>query len=73
MAVAATLLGTYLGVWLQVTGLRHAPAGIAATLSSTSPIFILPLSALFLGERVDARAVGAACVAVAGVAILCLG
>lgn len=71
--VVATLLGTYLGIWLQVTGLRYAPAGIAATLSSTSPIFILPLSAIFLGERIDARAIGAAFVAVGGVALLCLG
>jgi len=71
--VVATLLGTYLGIWLQVTGLRYAPAGIASTLSSTSPIFILPLSALFLGERIDVRAIGAAFVAVAGIALLCLG
>ena len=71
--VVATLLGTYLGIWLQVTGLRYAPAGIAATLSSTSPIFILPLSALFLGERIDGRGIGAAFVAVGGIALLCLG
>ena len=68
--VIATLLGTYLGIWLQVTGLRYTSAGIAATLSSTSPIFILPLSALFLGDRVGLRAIGGACLAVAGVAVL---
>jgi drug/metabolite transporter (DMT)-like permease len=68
--VIATLLGTYLGIWLQVTGLRYAPAGVASTLSSTSPIFILPLSAIFLSDRVGVRAIAGACLAVAGIAVL---
>lgn len=68
--VIATLLGTYLGIWLQVTGLRYTSAGIAATLSSTSPIFILPLAAFFLGERIGVRAIGGAFLAVAGVGVL---
>jgi len=70
--IIATILGTYLGIWLQVTGLRFAPAGIAATLSSTSPIFVLPLAAIFLGDTIRARTVVAALIAVIGIALLFL-
>ena len=66
----ATLLGTYLGIWLQVAGLRYAPAGIAATLSSTSPIFVLPLAAVWLGDSMNARSVSAALLATCGMALL---
>ncbi len=69
--VFATLLGTYLGIWLLNTGLKYTShTGVAATLSSTSPIWILPLAWLVLGERLSIRAIAGACVAVAGVAVL---
>ncbi|MEC9399910.1 MAG: DMT family transporter [Myxococcota bacterium] len=68
----ATFLGTYLGIWLLVTGLQYASAGVAATLSSMSPVFILPIAAIFLGERLSARAIVGALIAVAGVALLFL-
>ena len=68
----ATFLGTYLGIWLLVTGLQYASAGVAATLSSMSPVFILPLAAIFLDERPSARAIFGAVIAVIGVALLFL-
>lgn len=69
--VFATFLGTYLGIWLLNTGLKYTShTGVAATLSSTSPIFILPLAWLVLGERFSARAVVGALIAVAGIAVL---
>lgn len=70
LLIVATFLGTYLGIWLLVTGLQYADAGVAATLSSTSPIFVLPIAAFFLGERLTTRSMLGACVAVAGVALL---
>ena len=69
----ATFLGTYCGVWLMNYGLRNLPVGVASTLNSTSPIFILPLSALVLGEKVSPRAIFGAIIAVAGIAVLALG
>ncbi|MEN9233300.1 MAG: DMT family transporter [Gloeomargarita sp. DG02_5_bins_242] len=48
-------LSTYVGIWLQQTALKWAPAGIAQTLSSTSPLFAL-LLARAAGERVSRRA-----------------
>lgn len=68
--VVAAILGTYAGVWLMNVGIRLSPVGLASTLSSTSPIFVLPLAALFLGERLSVRAIAGAVVAVGGVALL---
>lgn len=70
LVVVATFVGTYLGIWLSVYGLQHSYAGVAATLQSTSPLFVLPLAVLVLKERVSLRAVFGAVVAVAGVAVL---
>ncbi len=70
MVLVATLLGTYFGIWLQVAGLRFAPAGIAATLSSTSPIFVLPLAAIWLNDRLTGRKLVAALIATLGMALL---
>lgn len=67
--ILAAFLGTYLGIFLQQTSLKYAPAAIAQALSSTSPLFILPLAVL-AGEKVSLRAfVGVVC-AIGGIALL---
>jgi len=69
-AIALTATGsTYLGIWLQQTALKLAPAGIAQTLGATSPLFVLPIAAR-LGERISRRAVLGAMVALGGIALL---
>lgn len=60
---------TYLGIWLQQTSLKFAPAGIAQTLNATSPVFVLPI-AVWMGEKVSLRAVLGVLVALAGVWLL---
>jgi drug/metabolite transporter (DMT)-like permease len=67
----ATLIGTYLGIWLINAGLLHTYVGVAATLNATSPIFALPL-AFIVGEQVSTRSVVGAFIAVGGVAMLFL-
>jgi len=67
--VIAAFFGTFICIVLQQVALRHTAAGIAQTLMSTSPLFVLPL-ALVLGERVTWRAAAGACLALAGVALL---
>ncbi|HSM83006.1 MAG TPA: DMT family transporter [Nodosilinea sp.] len=68
----AAVLGTYLAIYLQQTALKYAATGVAQALTSTSPLFVLPL-ALALGERVSPRAVMGAVVALVGVGILVNG
>lgn len=65
----AVFMGTYLGVWLQQVAIQFAPVGTAQTLLSTSQLFILPLAAL-RGEKITARAIIGAGIAIAGVALL---
>lgn len=67
---AAMFLGTYIGVWLVNTGLKFTYAGIAATLTATSPIWVLPLAHYFSGDRMTTRSVVGALIAVAGIALL---
>lgn len=68
-----TFIGTYLGMWLWMYGLQHAPAGVVATLESTTPVFALPLARLVYREPISASALFGALTAVLGVAILTLG
>ncbi len=71
LIVGATLIGTYLGVWLKVAGVRYTEfTGIASTLSSTSPVFVLPMAWFFDREELSGRSVLGAFVAVAGIALL---
>lgn len=68
--LAATFLGTYLGIWLMNYGFLNAYIGVAATLNSTSPIFVLPLAAIFLDDKLTSRSVVGALIAVSGIAVL---
>lgn len=62
-------ISTYLGIWLQQTSLKFAPTGIAQALSSTSPLFVIPLTQL-MGDRVTVRSVIGVVIAILGVSLL---
>ncbi|HTY78024.1 MAG TPA: DMT family transporter [Candidatus Bathyarchaeia archaeon] len=55
---------------LFVTSVKWADVAVAAVLSSTAPLFALPLGLLFLGERVTRLALLGTALAVTGVALL---
>ena len=65
-----TLAGPLLGMLCYVAALKYAKAGTVSTLASMSPIMIIPLVAWRYRTRVRKRAVAAALVAVAGVALI---
>lgn len=69
--LAASLLGTFLGLWLQQLALDRLPAGIAQTLLSTSPLFALVLAAA-AGRKAPFAAWLGTAVALAGIALLAL-
>jgi drug/metabolite transporter (DMT)-like permease len=71
-AITAAFLGTFIGVWLMLTAFKYSRAGIASTLTSTSPLFVIPIVWAFLGERVSPRAIIGAIVAFGGVCWLVL-
>ncbi len=71
IVIVTAFFSTYLGIWLSQISLKFAPAGIAQTLSATSPIFVLPI-ALAIGEVVSLRAILGAVVCLLGIALLFL-
>jgi drug/metabolite transporter (DMT)-like permease len=71
--VPATLLGTYVALFLMMWGIALAPAAIAATLLSVSPVYGLLIDKIVFRQPVTARGVAGTLLAVAGVAILTHG
>jgi drug/metabolite transporter (DMT)-like permease len=55
---------------LFVASLKYAGVAVGSVLSSTAPLFALPLGVVFLGERASAWTALGAVVAVAGVVVL---
>ena len=72
LIVLAAFASTYLGIWLQQIAFKFSAAGIAQTLLSTSPLFVLPI-AIAMGERVSLRAFIGAAIALTGIALLFVG
>jgi len=63
-----TVAGPVIGVTLSMTAVRLIPAGVAATLISMTPIFLMIPSALFAGHRLTIRdAVGTAVAVLGGI------
>lgn len=65
----ASFVGTFVGMWLGTWGAKGLPIGIATTLAATTPVWALTL-ARFTGERITARAIVGAVIAVTGVVVL---
>jgi drug/metabolite transporter (DMT)-like permease len=55
---------------MYVASVKHAGVAIATVLSSTAPLFAVPLGIVFLGERLPAAALVGAVIAVAGIVVL---
>lgn len=69
----AAFLATFLGIFTNQAGMAWAAhAGVAATLNALAPIWLLPLSAVFLAEKHDWRAWISALLAVGGISLMTL-
>jgi drug/metabolite transporter (DMT)-like permease len=72
LVLGGAILGPVLGVSLSLFSLQRADAGVASTLSSLAPIFLLPISYLVFKERFGWMAISGTIIALAGVALLFL-
>lgn len=66
------VFGPFLGVWASLEAAHRIPLGVAQTLLSLPPVFILPFAHLLHRERIGPRAISGAVLAFAGVAWLFL-
>jgi len=69
----AAFSGTYLGLLLSSAGVKYTKVGIAAALSLTYPVFVIPLAVIFLGEVTTTRSKICTVIAVVGVALMFVG
>lgn len=67
---AGALVGPFLGMTLSMVALADTQTGIAQTLMSLMPVFIIPVIWIVYRERTSWRGILGALIAVAGVAIL---
>ena len=65
-----TALGPVLGMLFYVASLKFAPAGIASTMSSLSPVLIIPITAWRYKTRVNWIAMVVMAVAISGVILI---
>jgi len=68
LSVAVITFGAF---WLNFVAFKHLEYSIANTLTSVEPLVVLPLSLIFLREKVTLRAVLGSLVAVTGIALIC--
>lgn len=69
---AGAFLGPFMGVTLSLVALQYIKAGVAASITAFYPVLTLFIAARFHGERLTARALLGALIAVAGVVVLFL-
>jgi drug/metabolite transporter (DMT)-like permease len=72
IALPASVLGTYVTMIVWIAGMKLAPVSIASILNQTSAVFVLPVAALMLRERITPRKLIAVALAVGGVALVTL-
>ncbi len=73
MLAAAAFLGTFIGLLLMSVGAKYAKAGVATALSSTTPIWILPVAHFLLGERISLKLLLLTAGVVTGLAVMIVG
>lgn len=72
LTIGGAFTGPFLGVSLSLFALQRVEVGVASTLTSLTPIFLLPISYFLFKERFGWGAVAGTLVAMAGVAALFL-
>ncbi len=72
LIAGGTLVGPTLGMTLSLVAVQLSDVGIASTLMTLSPVFLLPITHWIFHERITVRAVMGTLVTLAGVAMIFL-
>lgn len=70
--VGGTIAGPVVGVWLSLVAVQRTNVGIASTLTSLTPIFLIPISYFVFRERITRQAVIGTLIAFVGTVLLFL-
>jgi drug/metabolite transporter (DMT)-like permease len=70
--LGAVAVVTFGGFWLSLAAIKYVDVSIANTLNSIEPVFVLPLAAVLLKEKITWTAIAGTAMTVAGVVLLCL-
>lgn len=70
--VIGSVFGPFIGVVLLLIALQYTAAGIVSSISSISPVIIIPISIMIFKEKVLPREILGALVSIAGVVLLFL-
>jgi drug/metabolite transporter (DMT)-like permease len=69
---SGAFVGPFLGVWFSLMAVQLTYVGIASTLTSLAPVFLLPISRWVFKEEVSRWAVAGTVIAMSGVAVIFL-
>lgn len=72
LLTGGAVLGPVIGVWLSLVAVQNTNIGVASTLSSLMPIFLIPISYFMFGERVTRQAVIGTLITFTGMVVLFL-
>jgi len=70
LLLPATVMGTWMGVWLCQVAYKNSDVAIAQTLLSTCPLFAVPVIWIWDGKRLSVRGFMGTLIAVTGVALV---
>jgi drug/metabolite transporter (DMT)-like permease len=70
--LGGAVVGPFVGVWLSLVAVQYTEVGVASTLMSLAPIFLLPVGRFVFHEEVGWKAILGTMIALGGVAILFL-
>lgn len=68
--ISGALFGPVMGVMMALYSVSHINVGIATTLTSLSPIFLIPISYFLFKEKITIRSVCGALIVIAGSSVL---
>ncbi|MCX7825925.1 MAG: DMT family transporter [Verrucomicrobiae bacterium] len=69
--IGSVCVVTFGGFWLSLVAVKYIKVATASTLGATEPLFVLPLAAFFLKERIYPLDIVGTLLAVAGIVLLC--
>ncbi len=72
VSIPAAVLGAYLAMIIWIAGMKYTQASTASILNQTSAVFVLPMAAVVLKERVTPRKIGAVLLAIGGALLVTL-